>query len=557
MSLVGLTSREAVHHLLSQTGFRIDSEWGGLRFQPLSRKLPAFNHRSKQTEMIPTIKPLRKKRRAITLALFALALLISAGCARNPIAPQDTLGTFSAYLDQRIPDLMKKYAIPGVSIALIHDGELVWSGAYGYADLAQERKMTVDVVCRAESISKSVTAWGVMRLVEQGLVDLDAPVQEYLTDWHLPETEQDEQSVTVRGLLSNTAGMTPGSIGEEYAPASEMPTLRQNLTQEAHLIREPGTAFLYSNPGFNLLELLVEDVTGRDFATYMADEILIPLGMQDSSYAWRESYQTSLPTGYEMDGTPVPPYVYPVKASGGLFANVEDLARFVRAEMIGSYAKDLTMLNQESIKMLHTPQVEIPGLFGFVADAYGFGHFIETLPDGRKAVWHGGQGHGWMTHFHAVPESGDGIAILTNSQRSWPFLAEVLTDWAQWNGLGSVKFGIITQATTGLKALIILIGLASLWQALRLLQGLRQGKRRFAPRSPVSLLWRILRAAAGFGILIALVWSAAQPYLFVSSIFPGTICWAGGSLLILAVLIILLACFPRVEDGDKEEQRVT
>ena len=506
--------------------------------------------------MIPTMKPLRKKRRAITLALFALALLINTGCDRNPIAPQDSLGTFSAYLDQRIPDLMKKYAIPGVSIALIHDGELVWSGAYGYADLAHEREMTVDAVCRAESISKSVTAWGVMRLVEQGLVDLDASVQDYLHDWQLPETDYDQQAVTVRGLLSNTAGMPPGSIGEEYAPASEMPTLRQNLTQEANLIREPGTAFLYSNPGFNLLELLVEDVTSRDFAAYMEAEVLIPLGMHESSYAWRESYQASLPTGYEMDGTPVPPYVYPDKASGGLFANVEDLARFVSAEMIGSYAKDLAVLNQENIQMLHTPQVEIPGLFGFVADAYGFGHFIETLPDGRKTVWHGGQGHGWMTHFHAVPESGDGIVVLTNSQRSWPFLAQVLTDWAQWGGLGSVKFGIITQATTGLKALIGLIGLASLWQAFGLVQGLRRGNRTFAPLSPIALLWRVLRAVTGFGIIAALVWSAAQPYLFVSSIFPGTIRWAGGSLLILAVIIILSACFPRVEDVDKGAQCV-
>jgi hypothetical protein len=104
--------------------------------------------------------------------------------------------------------------------------------------------------------------------------------------------------------------------------------------------------------------------------------------------------------------------------------------------------------------------------------------------------------------------------------------------------------------------LIVLIGLISLWQAIRLVQGLRCGKRRFAPLSSVALPWRILRAAVGFGILITLVWSAAQPYLFVSSIFPGTIRWAAGSLLILSVFIILLACFPRVGDGDKGAQRV-
>ena len=180
------------------------------------------------------------------------------------------------------------------------------------------------------------------------------------------------------------------------------------------------------------------------------------------------------------------------------------------------------MLGQESIRTLYTPEVEIPGLFGIVADSYGFGYFIETLSDGRQAVWHGGQGHGWMTHFHSVPESGDGIVILTNSQRSWPLIAEVLTDWARWSGFGSVKFGRITRATTALRVLIGIVVLVSLWQVYRLVRGLRSGKRRLAPLSSKTLVVRLLQAALGIGGIAVLAWSAAQPYLFVSSVFPGT-----------------------------------
>jgi CubicO group peptidase (beta-lactamase class C family) len=95
----------------------------------------------------------------------------------------DSLTSFTAYLDGHIPQMLKKYNIPGVSMAIVNQGELVWSGAYGYADLESQRPMTVDTICRVESISKSVTTWGVMRLVEQGLFDLDAPVQQYLGDW--------------------------------------------------------------------------------------------------------------------------------------------------------------------------------------------------------------------------------------------------------------------------------------------------------------------------------------------------------------------------------------
>jgi CubicO group peptidase (beta-lactamase class C family) len=457
---------------------------------------------------------------------------------------------FSAYLDRQIPRLLNRYGVPGVSIALVREGELVWSNAYGYADLEHGRQMTVDAICRAESISKSVTAWGVMRLVEQGLVDLDAPVQHYLDNWKLPESEYSEQEVTVGRLLSGNAGMPLGSIGKgaEYPPQSDMPTVRDYLTREARLIREPGSGFVYSNVGFNLLELVIEEVTGRDFAEYMADEVLIPLGMRDSSFSWKESYSSAVPTGYELKGTPVPPYVYPVKASGGLFSDVEDLSRFVSAGMTGPYFKDRSVLGEESIRMIHTPEVKIAGIFGVVAESYGFGHFLETLSDGRQAVWHGGQGHGWMTHFHLIPESGTGIVILTNSQRSWPFIAELLTDWSRWSGFDPVGFGRITHATTVLQVLIGVVVLVSLWLVYRLVRGLLGGNRRLAPLSRESCAVRLLQAALGLALIAAFAWSAAQPYLFVSSIFPGTAVCAGISLLVLAVIMNVSALFPRIVD---------
>ncbi len=317
---------------------------------------------------------------------------------------------------------------------------------------------------------------------------------------------------------------------------------------ETQLIREPGSGFLYSNTGFNLLELLIEEVTGRDFAEYMANEVLIPLGMNNSGFSWNETLLPAIPTGYDLQGAPVPMYVYPVKASGGLFAPVEDIARFVAAGMTGSYHTDHAVLGHEGIRKLHTPQVDIPGIFGVVADSYGFGYFIENLPDGRRAVWHGGQGHGWMAHFHAGPESGDGIVILTNSQRSWPLMAQVLNDWARWGGFGSVKMGRITYGIIAVRALIGMVALISLWQSVRLVRGLRSGNRRLAPLSGDSRKVRLLEATLGMGVIAALVWGAAQPYLMVSSIFPGTAVWAGVSFFVLAVIVILSALLPCVED---------
>ena len=123
---------------------------------------------------------------------------------------------------------------------------------------------------------------------------------------------------------------------------------------------------------------------------------LIPGGTFGKARPPAEGFPDRVPLGYENDGTPVDPYVYPVKGSGGLLATVEDIARFAAAEMTGEYYGPPAdrVLSMESIRALHTPQVEIPGIFGVVVDSYGFGHFSETLPDGRRALWHGGQGHG-------------------------------------------------------------------------------------------------------------------------------------------------------------------
>jgi CubicO group peptidase (beta-lactamase class C family) len=473
--------------------------------------------------------------------LFFLSLLVVCGCSRSPEKTSDSLTTFTKHLDEELPRLMKQYNVPGVSMALIRNGDVVWTGAYGYADVERHQEMTVDSVCRVESISKSVTAWGVMRLVEQGLIDLDAPVQQYLSDWELPESKYPITDITVRGLLSGSAGFSLGHFGDEYPPGGQMPSLRETLSAEVEIIREPGSAFIYSNSSFHLLELVIEEVTGRDYAEYMAEEVLIPLGMDKATFSWHESLRPVVPTGYDLRSNPVPVYVYPAKSSGGLFAGVADIARFVSAGMTGSYYRDTGVLSEEGIRQIHSPEVEISGVYAAVSDSYGLGHFIEELPEGSRAVWHGGQGHGWMTHFHAVPESGDGIVILSNSQRSWPMMARVLNDWAAWSGFRSVGMGRITLGVKAMWVLISLTAVFSLRQVYQLARGLRNSSRRFAPVSGQFGFWRLIEAAAGIGTAGGLVWGAAQPYLMVSSIFPGVVDWAAGSLWLLSGALIASA----------------
>lgn len=441
------------------------------------------------------------------------------------------------YFDEIIPELMEKYDIPGVSMAIVGGGEMIWSGAYGYANRGRKIPMEIKTVCRAESISKSVTAMGLMTLIEDGTVELDAGAEDYLEGWQIPESRFDEQKVTVRMLLSNSSGLFQGHIGEEYSPNEHMPSLEDYLSREVLLVQEPGKGFIYSNPGFNLLELLIENVSGKKYSEFMEERVFRPLNMSEASYKWSEITVAGSAAGYEMDGTEVPPYLYPANGSGGLLCTVEDIARFSTGLMAGSEGDGPPVLNKISLQELLQPRVQIPGLFSFVADSYAFGHFSERLSDGQQAVWHGGQGHGWMTHFHAVPDEGEAIVIFTNSQRSWPFIAAVLEGWAELRQLPPPRFTIIGKAvklfslfTWALFALLILV-------LFRTYSDFRKREWSFVFDPGKLGIRKIISMLLGLSGMLGIVWAVFQPYLFISSIFPANAPRA--AVLIFAIALIL------------------
>lgn len=483
------------------------------------------------------------KKLVIVTILIMLAVSISNISTIRAADKQGSLAEFTAYLNERIPALMKKYDIPGVSIALVQKGEISWSQAYGYADLNAGRKMTVDTYCRVQSISKSVTAWGVMKLVEQGKVDLDVPVEQYFNNWEFPESEFSVEKVTIRQLLSLTAGMPLGNITQRFSPEEETPSIIESLSKEAVLIQEPGKSFYYSNVSINLLELLIEEVSGRDFEEYMEEEILIPLGMHNSSFTWSKDLDPPVPFGYDLKGKPVPVYVYAGKASGGLFASVEDVATFISAGSTGPYRSEHSVLKPETIDKLYVPEVDITGLYALAFDYYGLGHFIENLSGNRLAVSHGGQGAGIMTHYHSIPETGDGIVILTNSQRSWPLIAYILRDWSDWSGHYPIGMGNIILGKNILCAVIGLALLASLWQLWRLSIGLIMGRRHFAPLAKESRPLRIGQGALFIILVSILLWAINQEYLNITSLFPVVSIWLGYTALVVSVVSLLSALF--------------
>jgi len=387
----------------------------------------------------------------------------------------------------------------------------------------------------------------VLKLLEQDEIGLDDPVGQHLTSWELPDAEYSWEEVTPRRLLNHSAGMPAG--GYETVPLDEEPPpLHEALSGNtggpvARPTTEPGE-FRYSNPGYALLELLVEDVTGRDFVAYVDETILDPLGMNRATFVVTERLRSEVATEHFVDGTPVAASHGPSNAHGELYATAEDIARFVAAgtetsgEPVGR-----GVLAPESVAEMYASAAETPGFYGLATDGAGLGHFAETLSDGERAVMNGGQGSGSWNWFHAVPGTGDGIVILTNSERSVQLIADIVEAWTDRSGLPAVS---LVHARRWIRLPVwILVGVAA-GLVLRLGYGAITGTRSFAPLSDRD---RITRAVIGglAVVTLGLWWTLGRET--VAFFLPVVAEWVGLALSAVVVLLLVTIIFPRTDRG--------
>jgi CubicO group peptidase (beta-lactamase class C family) len=334
---------------------------------------------------------------------------------------------------------------------LVHDGRVAWAQGYGVAEKSADIPVTENTVFQAASISKSVTAWGVMRLVEQGKVDLDAPVSTYLSRWKLPPSRFDPDRVTVRRLLSHTAGLSVGGyLG--YEPTTPLPPLETELTVGAdaaeadgavRIVFPPGDQVHYSGGGYAVLQLLVEEVSDQSFAEFMQREVLDRLGMTQSSFELARGLKQDVAKPHGVDGTILPLYRFAAKAAGGLYTTAPDLARFVAAAMAGPSGtpRGRGVLGSATVDEMVSPAPNATLKLGpLQVSAYGLGYSIHPVLLGRggRIVGHDGSNQGWKTAFLALPAEGEGIVILTNSETGKALEERVKCRWAAWAGGGTI-----------------------------------------------------------------------------------------------------------------------
>ncbi len=278
--------------------------------------------------------------------------------------------------------------VPGVSVAVIADGELAWARGYGVRQAGESAPVTEQTLFQAASISKPITAVAVMLLVQEGRLDLDEDVQAYLRSWRIPAHGDWQPRITLRHLLSHTAGATvhgfPG-----YRHDHAVPTLQQVLDGAAPANTGPlcvnivpGGQFRYSGGGTTIVQQLLMDVTGQPFPVLMRDLVLAPLGMEHSTYEqplprerWSEAASGHRYGGGTVDGEW---HVYPEMAAAGLWTTPTDLVRLaleVQAIRAGRPGKVLT---RASVDTMLVAQAGGPVGIGFFIEGEGahlrFGH---------------------------------------------------------------------------------------------------------------------------------------------------------------------------------------
>jgi CubicO group peptidase (beta-lactamase class C family) len=399
-------------------------------------------------------------RRKHVVLFFVVIALIFATAAENRAALRGKAGDLDARI-QRIenglipnpgyaikgrPPLtaglsarMKDYKVPGVSIAVMNNFKIEWVKGYGVKEAGRNDPVTPETLFQAASISKPVSAAAALHYVEQGLFDLDENVNDKLRSWKVPDNEwTKEKKVTLRGILSHSAGLTVSGF-PGYAQGAAMPTLRQILDGEKPANSAPirvdieiGSQFRYSGGGYTVLQQLLTDVLGKPYPDIIKETVLDKAGMTNSVYEQplSEKFMGRESAAHGMNGKPIKGqwHIYPELAAAGLWTTPSDLCRFAIEIMLSQQGKSNKILSPSMVQQMMTLEKAEFGM-GIVLRGVGEGLFFT----------HSGGNAGFRCIFLAFPERGQGAAIMTNGDLGGDLYMEVLRSLAAEYGWPAFK----------------------------------------------------------------------------------------------------------------------
>jgi CubicO group peptidase (beta-lactamase class C family) len=373
---------------------------------------------------------LRRTRR-LPVVLFAsiLASGLSHGdTSQVPPLQKPNQATIAAF-EKQAPELLKDGTIPGLSIALIRDGKTYWAHGFGVRDTKTGQPVTDDTIFEAASLSKPVFAYGVLKLVDQGKLDLDAPLSKYLTKPYI-EGDPRLDKITARIVLSHRTGF---------------PNWRPN-GQPLTIHFTPGARFSYSGEGFVYLGKTVEQIAGKSLNDYMTEAVFAPLGMKSSSYIWLPEFDTRTATPHDVSGQPGEKYKpKESNVAASLHTTASDYALFVEALLNG------TGLTKKTLAEMERPQIAVDPACTNCTERvpkelsktvfWGLGIGIQETKDG-ESLWHWGDNGRFKCFVLAYPKQKIGVVMFMNGENGLSILRDLLRIFpgGEQPALGWVKY---------------------------------------------------------------------------------------------------------------------
>jgi CubicO group peptidase (beta-lactamase class C family) len=366
------------------------------------------------------------KKTAFGLLPILIPIAIAASCGgaggRRPTVLLDkSVEEIAADLTTAIPPLMEKAAIPGLQIALVRDGRVAWEKSFGVRNARTGAPVTPDTLFEAASLTKPFFAYAVMKMVDEGLLDLDRPVHTFFTRQEIesglghsldaPGFRRDWlEKITTRHILSHSGGLPHGEGGTPFP-----------------LFFEPGTSWKYSADGYEWLQLAIEKLTGEKLDAIMKRHVLDPLGMTKSGMVWRPGFDEVMANGHSVFGRPQEfRKRFEAISSASLYTTAAEYARFVGAVMNGEGLKPATA------REMLTSFIDVkdaPGL------GWSLGFGLQTDRNGR-AIWQWGDYGIFRNYVIAYPERKSAVVYLTNSFNGLAICADVVG-----KGLGGQALG--------------------------------------------------------------------------------------------------------------------
>ena len=340
------------------------------------------------------------------------------------LAAQDRFDGVRALIRQQITD----GSVPSVAVAVAQHGKIVWEEGFGWANREDRIPATENTMYSLASISKTMTATGLMTLVQAGRINLDKPINDYLGDAKLVARIGNANDATVRRVANHSSGLP---LHYQFFYSNEpyqKPSYDETILRYGNLVTIPGEHFQYSNLGYGIIGYVLSRVSGEGYPDFMRQAVFIKLGLTHTSVGIGPGLEQYQAIRYDDKGAPLPPYDFDHPGASAIYSSAHDLIRFGMFHLKDHLPDQEQILTDASLDAMHKPSMKLAeNLMIKMTDnaGYGIGWMSEDRADGYHAVWHTGGMPGVVTDLTLIPSEDLAVVVLMNQMNRTVILKDV------------------------------------------------------------------------------------------------------------------------------------